>query len=289
MSDARYFIPEHATLKDVYSKDDLRELLQMGRLSRSDILIDDATGLAHLLGDLLRMPGRGGNQARGRPAMGAEEDEEGETDDGTDAESGDHEFRGDTPLPRLGREPGDEFAPDDPEDEDEPSSWEEGEAGEEEDELSGGGVSAVAAPERERLLYHGHPSWLVYPKSVRALFAFGAAAWLFHHLHAGLAWVVVSCALAVLPLLFVALDRGTTSYFITTRRVEVESGLLGRTTREIRMADIRAVGVLQRGYGALVGTGHVMFDSAAGPGSEVVFANVRRPHRLKQMVRELQE
>src|SRR6188472_3466663 len=54
MSDARYFLAEHASLKDVYSKDDLRGLLQSGKLSRSDILVDDETGLAHLLGDLLR-------------------------------------------------------------------------------------------------------------------------------------------------------------------------------------------------------------------------------------------
>ena len=53
MPEARYFLPDHASLKDVYTKDDLRELLQAGRLSRSEIVLDDETGLAHLLGDLL--------------------------------------------------------------------------------------------------------------------------------------------------------------------------------------------------------------------------------------------
>lgn len=272
MADARYFVPDHASLKDVYSKDDLRGLLQAGKLSRSDIVIDDQTGLAHLLGDLLMTAYRETRVETVRATAGV-----------AGAPPPQHEFRANTPLPRPETQPEEDaesgFAPEEELEEtiDEPEA-----------ETLPTGDGVIAAPAGEGLLYHGHPSWLAYPKSVLALFGFGTAAWLFHRLHAEFAWVIVSGSLAVLPLLFVSLDRATTSYFITSRRVEMEFGILGRSTKEVRIADIRAIDVEQRGYQAVVGIGNVKFDSAAGSNAEVEFNNVRRPHALKQAVRELQ-
>ena len=274
MADARYFIPDHASLKDVYSKDDLRGLLQAGRLSRSDIVFDDQTGLAHLLGDLLMTAYR---ETRTEPLPAAA--------DPDDEQPHGQEFRAHTPLPGPRAElegEGDDDLDFGPEDDEE--AREDLPAG----RIQQSGEEGLAESEEEELLYHGHPSWRAYPRSVLALFAFGAAAWLFHHLHAELAWVIVSGALAVLPLLFVSLDRTTTSYFITTRRVEMEFGIIGRSTKEVRIADIRAIDVEQGGYHALVGIGNVKFDSAAGSNAEVEFINVRRPHDLKHAVRELQ-
>ena len=177
MADARYFIPDHASLGDVYSKDDLRDLLQAGELSRSDIVFDDETGLAHLLGDLLITAYREPRAEGARSARELNDDPPRE-----------HEFRAHTPLPR----PETESESDEDEDEDdggdadtlvsrdaEPSSLEQTE-----DDLM--------EPAGEELLYHGHPSWLAYPKSVLALFGFGGAAWLFYHFHAELAWIIVS-------------------------------------------------------------------------------------------------
>lgn len=270
MADDRYFLPDHASLKDVYSKDDLREMLQAGKLSRSDIVFDDETGLSHLLGDLLMSAYREsrGDRVRTTPGPAGERPRE-------------HEFRAHTPLPRPetdGEGDDDSGCPPD----------------EETCGLHRGGPMQQSAEEEleesdgEELLYHGHPSWRAYPKSVGALFAFGGAAWLFGHFHAGLGWVIVSGALAVLPVLFVWLDRTTTSYFITSCRVEVESGIIGRSTKEVRIPDIRAIDVVQHGFNALVGIGNVKFDSSAGPNAEVEFVNVRRPHDLKHAVRELQ-
>ncbi|MCE9520596.1 MAG: PH domain-containing protein [Verrucomicrobia bacterium] len=282
MADARYFIPDHALLKDVYSKDDLRDLLQAGRLSRSDIMVDDQTGLAHLLGDLLTSAYRERQPGALRPDTSL-----------TDVIPQAHEFRADTPLPR----PENERVPD--EDEDDDYNLEAASDDDEVDQLETTGdlfapreqkieVSQPVEQQSEKLLYHGHPSWLAYPKSVLALFAFGTAAWLFYHLHAELAWVIISGALAVLPLLFVALDRSTTSYFITTHRVEMEFGMIGRSTKEVRISDIRAIDVEQDAFKAIVGIGNVKFDSSAGPNAEIEFINVRRPHNLRQAVRELQ-
>lgn len=270
MSDARYFLPDHPSLKDVYTKDDLRALLQAGRLSRSEIVLDDETGLAHLLGDLLasayREPPR--DPARAASAL-------------RDEPSRDQVFRAHTPLPE--REEGDE-AEDAMEARDD--DWgEEGSEDFKEPEREG---AEAAAPRGEELLYQGHPSWLAYPRALLAVLVFSGAAWLGHYYHAGLPWVIVLASLGVLPVLVVALQRATTTYFITTRRVEIEYGIIGRNTKEVRIPDIRAIDVVQEGFGAIVGIGHVKFDSAAGPAAEVEFKNVRRPHDLKQAVRELQ-
>ncbi|MEZ0274220.1 MAG: PH domain-containing protein, partial [Roseimicrobium sp.] len=59
-------------------------------------------------------------------------------------------------------------------------------------------------------------------------------------------------------------------------------------TREVRIQDIRAIDVQQRGWRALLGLGTLKFDSSVSSGPEVYFKNVRRPHDLKELVRELQ-
>jgi hypothetical protein len=150
-------------------------------------------------------------------------------------------------------------------------------------------VFQAAMPQEEELLYHGHPSWLSYPKALAAFVAFAGVSILCQRLHYGIEWCITAAALALLCLAFVALDRMTTEYFVTTRRVEVESGLIGRSTKEIRVADIRAIDVTQSTFAALLGVGTIDFSSAAGREAEVRFANVYRPHRLKQTVRGLQE
>src|SRR3954468_15124431 len=93
MSVPRYFLPEHPKLKDVYSKSELRGMLQAGELSRSDMVTDDETGIHYLLGDLLAMPFR---EAVIVPARS--------TSSLQPAQPVSHEFRADTPLPRPERE-----------------------------------------------------------------------------------------------------------------------------------------------------------------------------------------
>src|SRR5215207_2320174 len=91
---ARYFLPEHPKLTDVYSKHELRGMLQAGQLSRSDMVTDDETGIAYLLGDLLMtpfpdatiVPMRSTNSLKSEPPPAT------------------HEFRAHTPLPRVERE-----------------------------------------------------------------------------------------------------------------------------------------------------------------------------------------
>ncbi len=43
----------------------------------------------------------------------------------------------------------------------------------------------------------------------------------------------------------------------------MEFGLVGRNSKEVRIADIRAIDVRQKSYAALLGIGNVDFDSSA--------------------------
>lgn len=280
MNTARYFLPDHPELTDVYSKADLRAMLQSGELSRSDIVTDDETGLSHLLGDLVTVPFPGTNVLPSRstsPLL-------------TPAHES-REFRADTPLPHTeaavpddleSEDDGDPIYDDEPvdEDEDEQSASEDDGPPHEDDE--------PPVDDEEVMIYIGHPSWLAYPRALLVASLCIATAHHFHQRGVGFEWITLLGSVAGLILVFIGLERTTTTYSVTSRRVELEFGIIGRNTKEVRICDIRAIDVVQRTYGALMGIGTVKFDSSAGEGPEVFFQNVRRPHRIKQLVRELQ-
>ena len=144
-----------------------------------------------------------------------------------------------------------------------------------------------AARPRPRLLYRGSPSALNYWRSIvlaGVLFAGG--------------FLTPSSMSALLPLTQIAgslillsamLRLIRTQYFITTVRVEIHTGLLARSTRELRIADIRAMQIERRGVAGLIGIGTLTFSSAAGPQDDVVFRQIRRAAALKHLVRRLQD
>lgn len=276
MPQNRYFLPDNPGFPEVYTKNDLRLFLQNGELSRSDMVLDDETGKAHFLGDLLAMPYPEADQLAAPAAL--------ETPVSHLPRS--VEFRADTPLtmPKSSLPEEDEAFDEvfdeekqvvEPEDDDWQPSRE---------------SSHEASPllQHDELYYIGHPSWFSYPKSILLALLFIGAAVFFHQSRHGLEWVILFGCLAALLLVFVSLDRTTTTYFITRRRVEVEFGIIGRNSREARISDIRSIDVYQKGLSAFFGMGTIDFDTAANPGTEVRFINVSRPHDIKQLVRRLQ-
>lgn len=333
MPDARYFLPDHPDLPGDYSREDLRLLLQTGKLSRSDMVMDDQTGLAHLVGALLASPYHLSPVRRKPQSLDDEDDPpagpprtlqdtrdihdsitqtpkpvEEVADISDDLEQADPadlpeeaehvEFRAATPLRQREHDPLeiDHYGL---EDDGEDEYYDDGEGGEEdedeEDLMQPNHPRAESPhaivrdpPQEEELILHGHPSWLSYRKSLLGFLALAAVSILAQRFHLGLAWCVTAAALALLCLAFVALDRMTTEYFLTSRRVEVVSGLIGRNSKEIRIADIRAIDVTQTGLNALFAVGTLEFFSSAGDEADVCFENVNRPHRLKQIVRDLQ-
>ncbi len=144
-----------------------------------------------------------------------------------------------------------------------------------------------AARPRPRLLYRGCPSALNYWRSaVLAGIIMAGGVLAREKMPALLALTQIAGSLILLGAILRLLR---TQYFITSVRVEVHSGLLARSTRELRIADIRAIQVERRGLSGLLGIGTVTFSSTAGPHDDVVFRQVWRAASLKHLVRRIQD
>ncbi len=314
---ARYFVPDHPSLTDVYGKEELRALVQTGKLSRSEIVCDDDTGKAHLLGDLLAAPHldviSAPPEGHERPAVRSVAPQEfraplaktpernSDDDDDDDKDEGNWKR---SPIGDVDEEEEDDSELDNENahevhaqsgrllsetDDDDDSEHIESLAGQQDPrEYREVRADPFAPPAPEQWLYLGHPSWLAFPRCILFSLACFAAAVQFWRENFGLEWITLSGSIGGLIILYISLQRSTTAYMVTTRRVEMEYGIIGRSTREVRICDIRAIDVQQVGYQALVGIGSVNFDSSASAGAEIKFQHVRKPHAIKEMVRELQ-
>ncbi len=78
----------------------------------------------------------------------------------------------------------------------------------------------------------------------------------------------------MLVLCLLSLHRYASLYLITDRRVELVNGLIAKSSREIRIQDIRAINVSRQGILGLFGIGTVEFASAGSDGVEVAFDKV---------------
>jgi hypothetical protein len=256
MSQQRYFLPDHEELFDTYTREELRTLLLDGDISKSDIVVDDETGLSHLLGDLLSRPHRNPTEHISEETVRTY-----------------REFSVDSPLParvpveRYYEDEGDDF-----------------------EQVVSQPVPRAEAPESagEYLLHHLRPSWLSYPKSLLGGLLCAAVAIECYRENVDLVYVMISGSIAAACLANISLERSTTDYFITSKRVESESGMIGRNSKEVRICDIRAIDVRQEGFAGMIGVGTVDFSSAGGSTVEVQFKNIRSPHKIKKIVRELQ-
>lgn len=142
-------------------------------------------------------------------------------------------------------------------------------------------------PPRVRTFYHSSPSLLTYPFSLLLALAMTAGGWYAgrwdgNFLAGG--WIAGCVVLAL-----VLLARSTSDYRVTTRRVEARRGLISKSSREIRIADIRSITVEKTGLKGILGVGTVIFSAESGPEEDVIFHNIWRAHGVKDLVRLLQD
>jgi hypothetical protein len=150
-------------------------------------------------------------------------------------------------------------------------------------------VPAAPAPLPLRTLYVGHPSFWNYARSI--LFSLGlmAGGWYAGRWENGGWWLAAGWLLGGLWLALTLLRRSCVEYRITTRRVEVERGLISKSSQEIRIADIRAINVRKSGLTGFLGVGDLCFSSSGGEEEDVIFHQTPGAHRLKNRVRQLQD
>ena len=100
----------------------------------------------------------------------------------------------------------------------------------------------------------------------------------------GLSLLVIPVFLAVFYF-----ERKRRRYFVTTKRVKAEWGLIVKSSAEVRIKDIRATNVVRRGLSGLFGIGTLQFSSASGEGIEVAFQAIRNAQSVKDIVTRLQD
>lgn len=144
----------------------------------------------------------------------------------------------------------------------------------------------IAAGSSNRLLYAGHPSALNYPISLIALVGgITGGIWLYR-LDPNL--TLAGLGLAVAGLVRLSFVRFTHDYHIRPRRIEVTTGFLARSSREVRIEDIRSINVSCRGILGVFGIGTVDFLTS-GDSPEVSFERVWAARKIKTLVRKLQD
>ncbi len=152
-------------------------------------------------------------------------------------------------------------------------------------------LSVDSAP-GETVFFHGHPSWLsMTPFLVRWLLAsllLGIAAGVASIVadgHEQVSWVI----LAVLAVWLLTFSRGQlrrlrVTYWITSRRLAIETGLVSRDRREARLEAIQNVSIRQTLLQRALGIGTVDFDTAAEAGYDFRFRGVDDPRRVVRAV-----
>ncbi len=175
--------------------------------------------------------------------------------------------------PRRARPPEDEIRFEEPE---EPREDEFEDAFEDEEE-----------EDPDRTVWHGHPSLISYrtPWAVSVGVSLLGAA--LHPVHIGFTLLAFAVSFAIICGILIV--RATRDYIVTPLRIEFAHGILSRSSREVRVGDVRAINVRTEGLLGVFGVGNVEFDTAGNDDVEVVFRNVWRAHRVKMIVRELQD
>jgi len=138
----------------------------------------------------------------------------------------------------------------------------------------------------EEVVFQAHPSWWNYAKSLSLMLFLavgGALATPF-----GPEFALAGFGAAAVVLVGIMVVRFSKIYAITEERVEVIWGVIGRSSKEVRIRDIRSIDVRENWVGGLFGLGSVDFSSSANAGIEVAFESIRRAHRVKELVRRLQ-
>jgi uncharacterized membrane protein YdbT with pleckstrin-like domain len=140
----------------------------------------------------------------------------------------------------------------------------------------------------ERVIFEGHPSWRAiigfYLKGLLIAAIVGALAKLFGAGSADVFLVVL--VILGLTVLIGFIKRVTTTYTITSRRLNIKRGIVSREIQETRLERVQNVNYRQTAYQRIVQIGDVDFDTAAGDDYNFIFVGVADPgevvHRVDQ-------
>jgi uncharacterized membrane protein YdbT with pleckstrin-like domain len=99
--------------------------------------------------------------------------------------------------------------------------------------------------------------------------------------------ILLALSLLLIPAYF-HLQRNMIRYTLTDAKVEIDTGLIARTTRNIPLAKIQDVTVSASSPQRLLGFGDLLIDNASELGGTTVLHNISKPrHHADLLLREL--
>jgi uncharacterized membrane protein YdbT with pleckstrin-like domain len=150
----------------------------------------------------------------------------------------------------------------------------------------------TASTSAEQLMWSGRPShWNFLFSWLLAFLFVGAGAfcvWIYFS-DGTSPLLLVPGAIGILILLYIYISRARQRYVVTNRKVEIQTGLVVKSSNEIRVKDIRSINVTKHGFAGFIGIGSVEFSSAATDRAEVIFVNIAHADRVRDLVTDLQE
>lgn len=246
----RYLLHNHPAFPDLLTKDDICLLVERGSVARGDLCTDIHTSRDHTVGELIN----------GMRPLRAKS------------------------LSRMDRPAFQEFRADDPHaferslPQQEKTDNEEGNENVEDcDRLTEGG---------ELICYFSHPSWISYWRALLLSSLCLVAGGMLLGMEEAYALTSALCGIAVF--IGVSIARSSHDYIVTEERVEYVWGILGRSSKEVRICDIRSLDVWEKGIKGLLGLGTLDVSSAGNAGVEVRFSDIRQAHKVKELIRQLQ-
>ena len=179
-------------------------------------------------------------------------------------------------------------------------SWEDGiwYAGEDADagQTTNEGHADEPLMDSDEVIIRLHPSIFGYPKLLW-LVVIGAAVAAGTLLLTGVvsiekpmkmvAWAAGMSSVGLVFLLLVI--RMFDNYYVTRSRVEVVSGIIAKSSKEVRVSDVRRIDVAERGLLGLLNVGDVLLSSAGTGGFDVEFRYVKGAHGIKKVIRRVQK
>ncbi|MDF1861353.1 MAG: PH domain-containing protein [Verrucomicrobiales bacterium] len=136
------------------------------------------------------------------------------------------------------------------------------------------------------ILYRGSRSILTFPLSFLGLVGgVIGVIWLYP---IDIKLMLACLVIAALSLSYLSLMKFTCEYFITPKRIELEKGLIAKSSNEVRISDLRAINVTCTGFIGILGVGSVEFFTT-GDEPEVTFQDIWAAKEVKKLVRRLQD
>ena len=131
---------------------------------------------------------------------------------------------------------------------------------------------------------------LIFIKAGYALTALAAITFVFLLAYIGVpAWISIPLALAMLLIpAYYHVRRNMVRYTVTDSKLQIDTGLIARTTKNIPLSKVQDVTVSASIPQRLMGFGDVIIDNASEIGGSIVMHNISNPrHYADLLLREL--